>query len=87
MQQIMGQDILNNNDMDDVLVSHQLSNDLRELYDLPSINIPQNHQEQQPQLSAKIITNLNGFLKDYATDSEENSVDVVKYSRSKENIS
>lgn len=78
LQQIIGQNGYNIND--DLTVSHTLANELRELYDLPQIS------KEKEMISPDIITNLNGFLKDYAnTDSEENPVDDVKAYR--ENIS
>ncbi|MDQ6723766.1 MAG: hypothetical protein M3Z01_05825 [Thermoproteota archaeon] len=55
-----------------ILASHEFSNELRELYDLPSIN--------GVEVSINIITNLNGLLKEYA-DSEESPADVIKDSR------
>jgi hypothetical protein len=59
----------------EVLTSHELANELRELYDLPPLN---------GEISPNIITNLGGLLKEYA-DSVENLVDVIKDGR--ENIS
>jgi hypothetical protein len=59
----------------EVLTSHELANELRELYDLPPLN---------GEISSNIITNLNGLLKEYA-DSVESLVDVIKDGR--ENIS
>jgi len=78
--------ILKHNDYDNnnLLTSHQLANEIRELYDLPSIP----SEEIIPSSSTLgIITNLNGFLEDYLSinDLEENSVDVIKECR--ENIS
>jgi hypothetical protein len=78
--------ILKYNDYDNnnLLTSHQLANEIRELYDLPSIP----SEEITPSSSTLgIITNLNGFLEDYLSinDLEENSVDVIKECR--ENIS
>jgi len=78
--------ILKHNDYDNnnLLTSHQLANEIRELYDLPSIP----SEEITPSSSTLgIITNLNGFLEDYLSinDLEENSVDVIKECR--ENIS
>ncbi len=55
----------------EVLTSHELANELRELYDLNPIN---------GEVSVDIITNLNGLLKEY-DDSEESSVDVIKNNR------
>jgi len=79
------QQVLKHNDYDNnnLLTSHQLANEIRELYDLPSIP----SEEIAPSSTIEIITNLNGFLKDYISinDLEENSVDVVKECR--ENIS
>lgn len=63
--------------------SHELANDLRELYDLPQL--PPIEKDVVAFESADIITNLNGLLKDYATDAEENSIDAIKFIR--ENIS
>ena len=60
---------------DELLASHELANELRELYDLPPLN---------GEISPNIITNLNGLLKEYA-DSVESLVDVIKDGR--ENIS
>ncbi len=61
------------------LSSHQLANELRELYNLPIIN-KQNIQGQEEHLSPpiNIITNLNGYLKEHTTDFEENPIDVIK---------
>lgn len=56
---------------DELLTSHELANELRELYDLPPII---------GEISTDIITNLNGLLKEYV-DSEESPVDVIKDSR------
>lgn len=70
--------ILNNNDYDYALSSHQLANDLREIYDLPLITA-------EEKISSDIITNLNGFLNKCTSDLEENAVDVIKGCR--ENIS
>jgi hypothetical protein len=61
---------------EELLVSHELANELRELYDLSPIN--------GEDVSINIITNLNGLLKEYV-DSEESPVNVIKDSR--ENIS
>jgi hypothetical protein len=61
--------------------SHELANDLRELYDLPQL--PPIEKDLVVK-SSDMITHLKGFLKDYA-DSEENSVDAIKFIR--ENIS
>ena len=80
-QQVMGQTNHNNNSDDALaLSSHQLANELRELYNLPVINKQdiQGEGEHLLLLSANIITNLNGFLKDYSSDLEENPVDVIK---------
>ena len=82
----MPEQILKHNDYDNnnLLTSHQLANEIRELYDLPSIP----SEEITPSSSTLgIITNLNGFLEDYLSinDLEENSVDVIKECR--ENIS
>ena len=66
---------------DDLIPSHELANDLRELYDLPLIS----KKEDEDLISLDIIINLNGFLKDYATISEENPIDAIKACR--ENIS
>ena len=82
----MPEQILKHNDYDNnnLLTSHQLANEIRELYDLPSIP----SEEIIPSSSTLgIITNLNGFLEDYLSinDLEENSVDVIKECR--ENIS
>ena len=63
--------------------SHELANDLRELYDLPQL--PPIEKDVVAFKSADIITNLNGLLKDYATDAEENPIDAIKFIR--ENIS
>jgi hypothetical protein len=52
----------------EVLTSHELANELRELYDLPPVI---------GEISMDIITNLDGLLKEYV-DSEESPVDVIK---------
>ncbi|MGN6348362.1 MAG: hypothetical protein ACTHLL_01235 [Candidatus Nitrosocosmicus sp.] len=54
----------------DLTTSRELANDLRELYDLPPLSI----EEEMVIKSSYMITNLNGFIKDYATDSEENTI-------------
>jgi hypothetical protein len=60
---------------DELLASHKLANELRELYDLPPLN---------DGISTDIIANLGGLLKEYV-DSVESLVDVIKDGR--ENIS
>ena len=60
----------------EVLTSHELANELRELYELPTINVEK--------ISVNIIANLGGLLKEYVS-SVESLVDVIKDSR--ENIS
>ncbi len=66
----------NSHDQDqEVLASHELANELRELYDLPPLN---------DEISTDIIANLGGLLKEYV-DSVESLVDVIKDGR--ENIS
>jgi hypothetical protein len=66
----------NSHDQDqEVLTSHELANELRELYDLPPLN---------DGISTDIIANLGGLLKEYV-DSVESLVDVIKDGR--ENIS
>ena len=66
----------NSHDQDqEVLASHELANELRELYDLPPLN---------DGISTDIIANLGGLLKEYV-DSVESLVDVIKDGR--ENIS
>jgi hypothetical protein len=62
-------------DGDELLTSHKLANELRELYDLPPLN---------DEISTDIIANLSGLLKEYV-DSVESLVDVIKDGR--ENIS
>jgi hypothetical protein len=86
----VAQQILEHNSYDEnELESYQMAKELREMYDLPPINI-QKQQEgsieqlQTQHISSDIITNLNGLLKDYA-DSEENPIDAIKFIR--ENIS
>jgi hypothetical protein len=72
-----------NYDPNGILVeNHELAKELRELYDLPPIST-----EQAIISAADIITNLNGFLKKYATTTDygETHLDAIKYSR--ENIS
>ena len=68
----MPQQILKHNDYDNnnLLSSHQFANEIRELYDLPSIP----SEEIILSSTADIITNLNGFLKYYLSinDLEEN---------------
>jgi hypothetical protein len=66
----------NSHDQDqEVLASHELANELRELYDLPPLN---------DGISTVNIANLSGLLKEYV-DSVESLVDVIKDGR--ENIS
>lgn len=62
----------------DLTTSRELANDLRELYDLPPLSI---EEEEIVIKSSYIIAHLNGLIKDYATDSEENTIDVVKFVR------
>jgi hypothetical protein len=57
--------------------SQEMANDLRELYDLPQLPPI---KEDVVVKSTDIITNLKGFLKDYA-DSEENPIDAIKFIR------
>jgi hypothetical protein len=59
----------------EVLSSHEIAKELRELYELPPLNV---------EISTDIITNLGGLLKEYVS-SVESLVDVIKDSR--ENIS
>jgi hypothetical protein len=67
----------NSHDQDqEVLASHELANELRELYDLPAI--------KAEKVIVHTITNLGGLLKEYV-DSVESLVDVIKDGR--ENIS
>jgi hypothetical protein len=61
---------------DKLLTSHELANELREIYELPAIN--------GEKVSAHTIANLGGLLKEYVS-SVESLVDVIKDSR--ENIS
>ena len=69
---------------DNLIASHELVNELRELYDLPMIS----KEENEDLMSSHIIININGFLKDCATNPEENLVDnVIKTCRSKKDIS
>jgi hypothetical protein len=63
-------------DGDELLTSHKLANELRELYDLPAI--------KAEKVIVHTITNLGGLLKEYV-DSVESLVDVIKDGR--ENIS
>ena len=61
--------------IEELLISHKLANELRELYDLSPLN---------DGISTDIIANLGGLLKEYV-NSVESLVDVIKDSR--ENIS
>ena len=61
---------------DELLASHELANELRELYELSASNVEK--------VSVYTIANLGGLLKEYA-DSVESLVDVIKDGR--ENIS
>ena len=73
----MSTQALSQNSYDDsILISHELANELRELYDLPSL-------AKEELVSTDIITNLSGFLKEYATtdDLNESSIDMVKLNR------
>jgi hypothetical protein len=63
-------------DGDELLTSHKLANELRELYDLPA--------NETEKVLVHTITNLGGLLKEYV-DSVESMVDVIKDGR--ENIS
>ncbi|MGN6708875.1 MAG: hypothetical protein ACTHKF_05955 [Candidatus Nitrosocosmicus sp.] len=70
----MSTQTLSQNSYDDsILISHELAKELRELYDLPSL-------AAEERVSAEVITNLSGFLKEYATtdDLNESSIDAVK---------
>ena len=74
------------NEGDVLHTSHQLANELRELYDLPPITLEKDKEIDKEVFSNDIIVNLNGLLKDYdTTDYEDNLVDVIETSR--ENIS
>ncbi len=67
----------NSHDQDQqVLTSHKLANELRELYDLPA--------NKAEKVLVNTIANLSGLLKEYV-DSVESLVDVIKDGR--ENIS
>jgi hypothetical protein len=81
LQQMIEQNSYDAND--NLTASHQLANELRELYDLPMIS----KEEIEDLMSLHIIINLNGFLKDYATNSEENQINATKTCRSKKDIS
>jgi hypothetical protein len=84
--QVLKQNCVIENEEDVFLVSHQLANELRELYDLPIIDIEKDTKKEMGVFSNELIANLSGLLKDYdTTDLEENSVDVIKARR--ENIS
>ncbi|MGN6614756.1 MAG: hypothetical protein ACTHKC_06910 [Candidatus Nitrosocosmicus sp.] len=65
LQQMIEQNSYDANDK--MIASHQLANELRELYYLPMIS----KEENKDLMSSHIIINLNGFLKDYATNSEK----------------
>jgi hypothetical protein len=69
----MSTQALSENSYDDsIVISHELANELRELYDLPSLAAKEH-------VSVDIITNLSGFLKEFATsgDFDESSIDRV----------
>ena len=73
----MSTQALSQNSYDDsILISHGLANELREIYDLPPLG-------SEEMASADVITNLSGFLKEYATtdDLNESSIDMVKLNR------
>jgi hypothetical protein len=70
----MSTQTLSQNSYDDsILISHELAKEIRELYDLPSL-------AAEERVSPEVITNLSGFLKEYATtdDLNESSIDGVK---------
>jgi hypothetical protein len=67
---MIGESSQYNNDA--LIPSHELANELRELYDLPMISKKEEEEEENKDLmSSHIIINLNGFLNDYATNSEK----------------
>jgi hypothetical protein len=64
------QQALRHNSYDnDLSPSHQFANEIRELYDLPSMDAKK--------ILSNIITNLNGFLNEHI-DSDEDLVDTIK---------
>jgi len=82
--QVLKQNCVHVNEADLFLASRQLANELRDLYNLPSIDTEKNKEKEI--FSKEIIGNLSGLLKDYdTTNLEEHSVDVIKADR--ENIS
>jgi len=75
--QVLKQNCVDVNEADVFLASRQLANELRELYNLPSIDTEKNKEKEI--FSKEIIGNLSGLLKDCdTTNLEEYSVDVIK---------
>ena len=72
LQQMTEQNSYDTND--NLVDSNESANELRELYDLPMIS----KEEFEDRMSLHIIINLNGFLKDCATNSEVSPIDVIK---------
>ena len=73
----MSTQALSQNSYDDsILISHELANELRDLYDLPPLAV-------EEIVSADVITNLSGFLKEYAATDDLNKslIDMVKLDR------
>jgi hypothetical protein len=80
--QMIGQNGYDYNE-NNLVDSHELSRELRELYDLPLITT-----DEAIITPVDVITNLNGFLKEYSTtsmmDCGESHLDVKSH---RENIS
>jgi len=75
--QVLKQNCVDVNEADVFLASRQLANELRDLYNLPSIDKEKNKEKEI--FSKEIIGNLSGLLKDCdTTNLEEYSVDVIK---------
>ena len=75
--QVLKQNCVDVNEADVFLASRQLANELRDLYNLPSIDTEKD--KEKAIFSKEIIENLSGLLKDYdSTNLEEYSVDVIK---------
>ena len=75
--QVLKQNCVDVNEADVFLASRQLANELRDLYNLPSIDTEKD--KEKTIFSKEIIGNLSGLLKDYdSTKFEEYSVDIIK---------
>ena len=79
--QMIGQNSYDYNE-DNLVDSHELSQELRELYDLPLIST-----DEAIKTPVDVITNLNGFLKEYSTTSMDCGEFHLDVKSNRENIS